>query len=246
MMARIFLAMAIFLLLAAPAMAQSRDNVTVDLASDHVDITTGFNGTTLSLFGVRHGTGDVAVVVRGPSRTMSVRRKESILGAWMNRVFETYKDVPAYYNYAVSAPLEKLAPPDILRKNGIGTENLQFNKPNSKDENRILFREALLRNKEKQGLFAENPAEIKFISPVFFRADFYIPANTPVGDFEIKAFYFSNGKIKDVKTRQVRVAQVGGAARIHMFARDKSFLYGLSCIFLAVFAGWFSNRVRRG
>lgn len=241
----LFLVLAV-LLMAFPAMAQKRDNVIVDLASDHVDITTGFNGTTLSLFGVRHDAGEVAVVVRGPSRTMSVRRKESVLGAWMNRTFETYKDVPAYYNYAVSAPLEDISSPEILKKNGIGTENLQFNKASSKDKNRIVFREALLRNKEKQGLFAEEPVEIKFISPVFFRADFYIPANTPVGSFEIKAFYFSNGKIKDVKTKQVRVAQVGGAARVHMFAQDKSFLYGLACVFLAVFAGWFSNRVRRG
>ena len=245
MRAYIFIALA-FLFLTFPAAAQKRDNVIVDLASDHVDITTGFNGTTLSLFGVRHDAGEVAVVVRGPSRTMSVRRKESVLGAWMNRTFETYKDVPAYYSYATSVPLKDLSSPELLQKNGIGTENLQFNKSSSKDENRVIFREALLRNKEKQGLFAKDPVEIKFISPVFFRADFYIPANTPVGEFEIKAFYFSNGKIKDVKTKQVRVAQVGGAARVHMFAHDKSFLYGMSCIFLAVFAGWFSNRVRRG
>ena len=104
----VFIALAV-LSMAFPAMAQKRDNVIVDLASDHVDITTGFNGTTLSLFGVRHDAGEVAVVVRGPSRTMSVRRKESVLGAWMNRTFETYKDVPAYYNYAISAPLKDLA-----------------------------------------------------------------------------------------------------------------------------------------
>jgi hypothetical protein len=44
----------------------------------------------------------------------------------------------------------------------------------------------------------------------------------------------------------VRVAQVGGSARINQFAHGNSFVYGVMCVFLAVFAGWFSNRVRRG
>jgi uncharacterized protein (TIGR02186 family) len=241
---RIITIIAAAFLMTWPAAAQN--DVTVDLASDHVDITTGFNGTTLDLFGVRHDQGEIAIIVRGPERTMSVRRKESVLGAWMNRAFETYKDVPGYYNYATSKPINELAPLEVLKQNQIGTENLQFNKAKSTDEKRILFREALLRNKQKQGLFATKPLDIKFISPDFFRASFYIPSNTPVGDYEIKTIYFSNGTVKDIQTKYVRVAQVGGAARIHTFAQDSSFLYGLTCIFLAVFAGWISNKVRRG
>jgi uncharacterized protein (TIGR02186 family) len=232
------------LLFVSPAMAA--DDVTVDLASDHVDITTGFTGTTLELFGVRKNGGEIAVVVKGPIRTMSVRRKENVLGAWMNRRFETYKGVPSYYNYASSVPLEKLASPDVLKQNGIGTENLQFNKPDSTEEDRVVFREAMIRNKQNEGLFAKKSEEIKFIAPGFFRADFYVPSNTPVGDYEIQTYYFANGQVKDVKTRSVRVAQTGAAAQIHAVALDHSFLYGLFCVLFSVFAGWLSHRIRRG
>ena len=233
------------LFLSFPAVAAPTD-VQVDLASDHIDITTGFDGTTLELFGVRHNRGDIAVVVRGPVHTMSVRRKESVIGAWINRSFETFKGVPSYYNYALSVPVERLASPDTLKRYGIGPENLQFNKPDSTDETRHLFREALIRNKQEQGLYPEKAVEVKFISPDFFRADFYIPSNVPVGDYEIQTFYFSNGVLQDSKAHMVRVAQVGVSASVHRYAYENSLMYGVLCVLLAIFAGWFSNRVRRG
>ncbi len=233
------------MIFALPVMAQDKE-ITVDLASDHVDITTGFNGTRLQLFGVRHDKGDLAVIVRGPIRTMSVRKKESVLGAWINRSFETFKGVPSYYNYALSAPLDKIASPEILKKYGIGTENLQFNKPDSVDEKRETFRSAMIRNKQNQRLFAREPEEISFINPDFFRADFYIPSNVPVGEYEVQAIYLTKGVVQDIQTKTVRVAQVGVAANLHEFAYKNSLMYGAVCVILALFAGWFSNRVRRG
>lgn len=242
-MMRGMLLIAVLVSVALPARA---DNVVVDLSSDHVDITTGFNGTTLAVFGVRSGKGDIAVILRGPQRTMSVRRKESVVGAWINRSFETFKAVPSYYGYAISKPLQGLATPEVLQEHGVGTENLRFNKPDSTDPQRIFFRDALLRNKQSQGLYPEHAGTINFIGPDFFRADFYIPANVPVGEYEVQTLYFSNGTVRDTKIRTVRVAQVGGSARIHQFANDNSMIYGVLCVLLAVFAGWFSNRVRRG
>lgn len=239
-------AVLLFLVLMAAAVPARASNVIVDLSSDHVDITTGFNGTTLAVFGVRDGKGEIAVVLRGPQRTMSVRRKESVMGAWINRSFETFKAVPSYYGYAISKPLQGLASPEVLQELGVGPENLRFNKPDTTDPQRILFRDALLRNKQGQGLYPEHAGAINFIGPDFFRADFYIPANVPVGEYEIQTFYFSNGAVRDSKVRTVRVAQVGGSARIHQFANNNSLTYGILCVMLGVFAGWFSNRVRRG
>ncbi len=243
---RIFFAAAFLVfLLSDPAIA-ARGKVEVDLASDHVDITTGFNGTTLGLFGVKREEGEVAVIVRGPLRTMSVRRKESVFGAWINKKSEKFKAVPTYYNYALSAPLDKIAGPEVLRRYGIGPGNLQFNKPDSRDETRMVFREAMIRNKQKQGLFADEAGVIHFLGADFFRADFHIPANVPVGEYEVQTLYFSGGELKEEINRVVRVAHVGFAAGIYEFAHERSFLYGVFCVALAIFAGWFSNRVRRG
>lgn len=242
-----FLFMAVFSLLSiSSAMAQERRDISVDLAADHVDITTGFNGTTMSLFGTRRADGDIAVIVRGPEKTMYVRRKENIFGAWINKSSERFKGIPSYYNYALSSPPEQFFSGKAGGNNGIAPETIGISAEDKEDPARKEFHAALIRNKQKQGLYMRDPGTVKFISPDFFRADFYIPANVSVGEYEIETLYFSGGAVKDTVTRTIRVVQVGAAADIHEFAYRYSFLYGLLSVMLAIFAGWFSNRIRRG
>ena len=81
-MIRFFL---IVCLLLAPSVVMAQTAVTgrslsVNLAADHVDISLGFNGADLSLFGVKNKPGDMAIIVRGPEQTVVVRRKNKALG----------------------------------------------------------------------------------------------------------------------------------------------------------------------
>ena len=66
-----FRLMALVLFWAAPARAEA---LVADLTSHLIAITTGFTGASVVLFGAIDGPGDVAVVVRGPDREMTVRR----------------------------------------------------------------------------------------------------------------------------------------------------------------------------
>ncbi len=224
----------------------AQDTVTTDLAEDHIDITTGFNGATLSVFGVKNGSGQVAVVVTGPRHQMTVRRKENIFGAWMNRTGLTFENVPVYYSYATSVPEGELAPGPTLRENGIGLASLQPHSSSWFSEGlQGEFRDALVRNKQEQGLYAKEVRPVSAISENFFRANFYLPANVRTGDYEIKTVYFRGKTVRDVKTSHLRVAHVGMAANMLNFERDHAFTYALLCIALALFAGWLSNRIRR-
>jgi uncharacterized protein (TIGR02186 family) len=234
------------LLFLIPISASAQDNISVDLATDHIDITTGFNGARLSLFGVREGTGEVAVVVRGPKRAMTVRERERILGAWMNRRWVTFDDVPVYYAYATSVPENELAAPEVLRANGIGLESLQFQSGSWAGKNqREEFRNALIRNRQTAGLIAPKGGLINPISNNFFRANFDLPPNVHPGNYQVQTYYFRNGEVRNVKTSKLRVAHVGTNANILNFTQDHAFTYGLLCISIAIFAGWFSNRIRR-
>ncbi len=242
---RVFVFALLMFLIAATAQA-AQPKITTALATDHIDITAGFTGARLSLFGTKEGEGDVAIVVQGPQRDMTVRRKDKIAGAWMNRSWVTFKQVPVYYSYAASAPLENLANEQILKANHIGLDSLEPVSDSWASEQQFKeFRAALIRNRQKAGLIAKEGQKVNEIGHNFFRVDFDLPANVHPGNYQIRTFYFSGGTVRDVKTSYLRVANVGISAQILDFARGSALSYGLLCVFMAAFAGWFSNRIRR-
>src|SRR5262249_35051495 len=82
---------------AAPAGAAER--LVSSLSSHVIRITPSFVGTQLVLFGIverdaesppRHGSYDVVATVKGPPETLVVRRKERVVGIWVNTDSRTF------------------------------------------------------------------------------------------------------------------------------------------------------------
>lgn len=242
---RTVLVFAALLFISFPALAQVK-NLTVDLAENHVDITTGFTGARLVLFGERKEDGDIAVVIRGPERTMVVRRKENVIGTWINRRSMKFRNVPLYYDFAVSRPEAALAKPEELKEHGIGLNALYFDPDTEREDPEFLqnFREALVRNKQARGLFPLKGKEVTFLSSDLFRASFYLPSNVPTGNYQVYTFLIKDGQIMERRATELRVAQVGFGARVFEFAQTRSLSYGLLCVFIAVAAGWMVNWLR--
>ena len=88
-----------------------------------------------------------------------------------------------------------------------------------------------------EGYFSLEPKSIVFLNDNFFRANFYMPANVPTGDYLIKTYLFQNGEIKSVSETQLRVAQVGFNASLYRFAHLQATAYGLVAVLLAMLAG---------
>ncbi len=231
----------LIVLISHPALA-AIPTLNVNLTDDHVDITTGFNGERLTLFGVRREKGDVVLVVRGPGSSVTVRRKEQVLGIWMNNESVTFENVPLYYDVAMSNPLDRIAGPDVMAGHEIGLSNMEFRYTGQEDEDVVdRFREALIRTRQQHGLFPLEPRKIRFMDGNFFRADFYLPPNVPTGIYTIDAYLFKNGQISSLKQTTLRVAQVGFNARLYDFANRGALLYGLAAVFLAFGTGWVAH-----
>ena len=245
-MIRVFFIFVLVLFSSADLWAQG-NVLTVDLAQDHVDITTGFDGAHLSLFGVKNNGGQVAVVIKGPLRDALVRKKSSILGAWMNRQSLKYEDVPGFYDYALSDAEDNILSADLRREAGIGFEALKFSPEKSKLKPDALkeFQQALVRNKQAEKLFPVVPKDVVFLSDTFFKTEFYVPSNVPIGQYVIETFLIKDGNILDKRVTNVRVAQIGFSSGVYRFAHSYSFAYALIIVFIAVVAGWLSNVVRK-
>jgi uncharacterized protein (TIGR02186 family) len=232
----------VLLLGASPAGA--RENLNIELVSDHINITTGFNGSTLSVFGTKWARGDVVIVLEGPLKESVVRRKARIMGAWINSEWLNFENIPAYYDYALSRPMDKnFLPAQILRENRIGLNALKTPPEDARYDAKTIaaFQEALVRTKQKQNLFAQNAGDIHFIDDNFFRVDFKLPDNVPRGEYTIRAALVRDGQIVHEVQKDMRVAQVGFSAKVYKAAHDHAILYGFLCVLLSLFTGWASH-----
>lgn len=227
--------------------ARAQENLTVDLASDHVDITTGFNGSHLILFGVKDMKGDVAIVLRGPERDMKVRKKSRVMGLWLNTEHMQFEDIPAFYDFALGK--KAAAGKDersFLKENGVGLDALVFEPEGAVPDREHIrhFQEALIRNKQVQGLFPVHAKPITFLNDNFFKTTMYLPSNVPAGDYTIQTILYRNNKVLDIAKTNLRVAPVGLNAKVYDFAVHHALVYGLICICIALLSGWLINVIR--
>ncbi len=232
--------LSVFLLFVCVPVYAKAAPIKIDLPFDHVDITLGFSGTTLNVYGTYHSPADIVVVVRGPQSDITVRQKRNAMGMWMNADDVTFKDVPTFYDYAATSSLQR---GNFLKNQGIGPEAFDFQCERKRDvgERRKMFLSALVQGQQKKKLVAQKPQQIKVISEGFFKTSFSIPANAPTGFYDVTAYLFQDGKVAAQDRVDVRVAQVGFSASVHSFAIDHALFYGLGTIMLALFAGLIAN-----
>jgi uncharacterized protein (TIGR02186 family) len=228
------------LLIAAAARPAQAQALVADLTSHLIAITTGFTGTDVVLFGAIEGDGDVIVVVRGPETPVEVRRKERTLGIWFNRSDMTFADVPGFYALASTRPVAQLAHPEVLERNHIGLDHLAL-EPIDPTDQVEAFRNALIRNKQQEGLFPKTPGTVTFVGNRLFRTTVSFPANVPTGSYQVSVFLMRNGQVQGAQTTPLLVSQLGLSADIVDFAYRQALAYGIIAVAVAVMAGWLGS-----
>ena len=210
----------------------------LDVADKNVDVTTGFQGAELVVFGMLNETGDVAILLKGPEKRVVLRRKEPVDGMWMNRSSMDFRRVPLYYDYATSRDENFLASADILREAKVGLNFISF-EPDTRGDTRELaeFQEALIRTQQRKGYFPLDPKGVQFSGTQLFRANFYLPPSVPIGTYMVEAILFRDGKIITRQEIPIQVRPKGLSASILMYATDYSLAYGITALLIAIMAG---------
>ncbi len=238
---RVLFAALLIMLFAAPALAETKA-MSIELADDRVDISTGFDGSNITLFGtIAADDADLIVTLKGPEHTMKVRRKGRVLGAWMNNRIIEFRRVPSYYDYATTMSEGEMATHSpLLKDNEVGVDNLGFYPEDDKEEAETLglFRDALIRNMQERGFYPLKAHEPEFVNTHFFKTKFDLPPGVPTGLYKVEAVLVKGGSVLAKESKTLHVGQVGFNARVYLFAQDHSFLYGLFAVVLALVCGW--------
>lgn len=244
-----------------PAEAAPRETVQADVSSRSVAVTSSFTGTQIVVFGaVDHsrqataesGLYDIVIVLEGTPTRLVARRKSNVAGIWINTHSITFESVPSYYAILSTRPLEEVTNPLVLRENDIGFEHVRMT-PVQGWETGVTtaelqdFAEAVVRLKQKDGLYVQEQYGVVFIGRSLFRASVDLPANVPVGPLDVRVYLFREGQILSTYTARVRLEREGVELLLHNFAFNRPFLYGIFTVTIAIGAGLLASAVfRRG
>jgi uncharacterized protein (TIGR02186 family) len=230
----------------APVRAQEESTLVADLSENLIAITTGFSGIDVLLFGATDGYGEVIVVVRGPTDSVTVRKKERVAGIWVNTSSLEFDGVPGYYRFAASQPVDTLLTKELRQTFQIGDRNiavapLETRSPAIEKD----FFDALIRNKQRASLYDAEQGTVKFLGNRLFRTQISLPANVPTGKYSVEVFLVSDGIIVNRTTTPLVVVKSGFEEQVYTFAHEQAALYGLIAIVIALVAGWFAGYVFR-
>ncbi len=252
------IALLVLLGIALVATDARAEKLIADLSSPEVRIASNFTGTEIVVFGAierdaetvaRSGISDVVVVVIGPTESVVTRRKERMLGIWVNRESRTFVSVPSFYALHATRDLNALANDPLLTKFEIGLNHLvmpaKVQDDSLYDSGAAEFREALLRLKRKDGLYAERAGAVAYLSPSLFRTTVPLPANVPVGTYDVNVYLFSDGAMISKVSSKLKIAKTGFEQYTYNLAHNYSLAYGLAAVVLALFTGWLAGVIFR-
>jgi uncharacterized protein (TIGR02186 family) len=217
------------------------------LSTDIVQITSSFAGTELTIFGAvdlpralaNGGGADLVVVVRGPPLDMTVRRKERILGIWVNREQVAFSGLPGYYFLASTRPLETIATPATLQRFRLGAANINaIAKTPIPAIEAAELRAAIVRDRTRAYLYSEAPSGIEFLSPTLFRARVPLPASVPPGEYRAEVYLFQGGIAAGAQSTPLSIDKSGFERTVYNLAYRDSLLYGLATVLMSFVLGW--------
>ena len=247
----------IFASLSACVPAQA-ERIVSSLATHQVFITSQFVGLDLVLFGSvepdansvpRRGRYDLVITVTGPRETQVTRRKERILGVWVNAASREFVDVPSYLAVLSTRPYEDITSQELRRRLQLGLERTLLPQQIGADLGDVArddpFRQAFLRLKVQRRLYVERTSGVTFLTPTLFRTTIPLPAVVPVGNYEVDLKLFADGEMVARAPSAFEIVKVGFEQFVATSAQNHGLLYGLATVMLALMTGWFASVVFR-
>jgi uncharacterized protein (TIGR02186 family) len=229
-----------------------RETVEADVSTRSVAITSGFTGTEIIIFGTvensrqpsaEAGTYDVVVVVEGTPAPAVVRKKGRVGGLWINSQSIRFASFPSYYAIASTRPIDEIADAELLNKNQIGFKYISM-KPsgrayigNSESKEAQEFRLAVIRLKQRDGLYVKSDYGVGFIGRSLFRSTITLPPNVPVGPLTARVYLMKDGQLLSSYSSKVTMERAGLERFLHDTAYDSPLLYAIATISLAALAG---------
>jgi len=248
----------LILCLLAAALPARAETVVAGLSQTRVSITTNFAGSEILIFGaVKRDAPEpegaqlqVVVTLAGPSKPVTVWRKNRRFGIWVNTNSVNIDSAPSFYAVATSGPLteamsdtedlrHKVSIPRAIRSVGTAGEA-----PDAE-----TYIDALIRIRTEKGLYQMLPGTVNLEQNTLFRTSIALPSNLTEGDYTTRIFLTRGGEVIDAYETTIGVHKVGLERWTYTLAHKHALVYGILSLVIAIAAGWGASaafRLMRG
>lgn len=240
------------LALVGPAAAEKLAST---VSSSTVQVTSSFEGTTLSLFGTIEpdtpgmpltGPYNVIVVVTGPLQDRVTRVKTNSWGIWTNTDEVTFKQFPSFYDVLSSGKLDVIAAPDVLGGHNIlPISQAQAAATEGATPKATRFGTELVRLMTEDGHFAVRSDAVRFLSDTAYVAQLTLPSDVANGAFLAHTYVLKDKQVVADRTEGFNVRKAGFENFVFVASRQQPLLYGIACVILALGTGWLAGVVFR-
>jgi len=250
---------------ASPPAVTGSAVVSAALTETNVRVNSDFRGDRIVLYGAvfdpQSRPSDVVVIVRGPEQPVRIARKARVAGVWINSRPVVFQGAPGFYIAASTRPLDAIARFGVLRRLEAGVDHLAINAPTEqRTETRygvqdvvvsslgadyLDWRNAVVRLKTAEHLYDVDEHGVRFVDKGLFRAEIPLPAEAPIGRYDVRILLFQNGQPVSEKDRTLTVEKVGVERGLYLWAHQRPWSYGLAAMAFALAAGWAASSAFR-
>lgn len=222
-----------------PSDPRGRDGVAVEPS----EIVAGmfYTGTTVRVSAIVPAGTRVAVICRGQTHPVVLKRKGKVLGLiWMNVADVSFPAVPDLYLLQTSAPVASLAPRAVVEDLTLGFDALAAR--SAPEPGRASLFGELVRLKQREGLWAvvEGGVHVQEggdARTALATTDFRLPVRAPPGVYQVQVHAFDDDGSTLVGSADVRIVQGGVAGFFTTMAARHGLLYGIMATVIAMATG---------
>jgi len=244
----------LFLLLAVLAgRPAAAEEIVAQLSQTRVSITTDFDGSEIFVYGaVKRDTPpespplDVVIVIIGPSEPVIVRRKVREMGIWVNDSGVQVDAAPSFYAVTSTRGFrDVISYTDDLRHR-VGLDHVVRLIGETDDEiYPAAYREAVIRLRQRQGLYFEEPGGVVIEQDTLFHATVALPASLVEGDYRARIFLTRDKQVIDTEEQTISVRKVGLERWLYTLSRENGLAYGVLSIMVGLGVGWLASATFR-
>ncbi|GAA5108297.1 TIGR02186 family protein [Bartonella jaculi] len=230
------------------------ETIQIIVTTNRITVDAHFDGRDLYIAGVlenidplysRQNRYDIVVSLEGQARPMVMREKKRNAGVWINADSLIFKNVPLFYSMVTTREIDEITSVEDYKRLSLGLSYLLLQTDEQDQEKIQTFRDELIKLQKAKGLYNEEVGGVRFGSGALFTAHFRLPANTPVGHYQVRAYLFRDGQFIDSATTTLEIVKAHIAYTIFRAAHKHSFLYGIVAVIMAVSTGFLCRLIFR-